>query len=368
MAAASRAEPVRTARDWKDFLELPYKLHAGDPRWVPPLRHAERDLFDPARNPFYEHARSERFLLRDGGRLLGRIAVVKDDLAGGRGTFGFLEAVDDPYAFAELFTAARGWLAAQGVARATGPFDPSINYRCGLLVESRCERPGFFMPCNPDYYAKRVEEAGLAPVQDLVALRAKSEEITPEGLAEPMARFASQPGMTMRRMRLGGADLEAAYHIYQKAWQANWGAAPMTRAEFLALFRSMRPLVPRRHAFIAECRGSAIGVLIAVRDQNDAFRTLRGRIATPRLLRALPQLVRPRGLRVLLAGVLPSQRRSGVGGALIGRGAQEWAADPSVEEVEMGWMLEQNPVVAMSAAVGGRVGQRYRLYELCVAS
>ena len=36
--------PVRSRRDLREFIELPYRLHATSPRWVPPLR-IERRLF-----------------------------------------------------------------------------------------------------------------------------------------------------------------------------------------------------------------------------------------------------------------------------------------------------------------------------------
>ena len=62
MAGSIRVEPERGARDRKAFLGLPYRLYRGHPIWVPPLRMAEKALFDRKRNPFFEHAEVEHFL------------------------------------------------------------------------------------------------------------------------------------------------------------------------------------------------------------------------------------------------------------------------------------------------------------------
>ena len=59
------------------FIDLPYRLYAGHPVWVPPLRMAERDLMNRAKNPFFAHAEVEHFLARRAGRVVGRIAAIE---------------------------------------------------------------------------------------------------------------------------------------------------------------------------------------------------------------------------------------------------------------------------------------------------
>ena len=40
------------------------------------LRRDARDLIDPRRNPFYDHADLELFLARRGRRVVGRVAAI----------------------------------------------------------------------------------------------------------------------------------------------------------------------------------------------------------------------------------------------------------------------------------------------------
>ena len=56
--------PVASKRERKEFVDLAYRLNAGDPHWVPPLKADVAEMLDPARNPFFEHAEVQLFLAR----------------------------------------------------------------------------------------------------------------------------------------------------------------------------------------------------------------------------------------------------------------------------------------------------------------
>ena len=90
-------------RDFTRFVDLPYRLYAGDPVWVPLLKDDIRLLFDRAKNPFFQHAEVEPFLAWRDGRVVGRIAAI-DNRAHNEfhhdrvGFFGFFECEDDPEA------------------------------------------------------------------------------------------------------------------------------------------------------------------------------------------------------------------------------------------------------------------------------
>ena len=60
--------PVTTRRDLREFIELPYRLHATARQWTPPLR-IERHAFLSRRfNAFFRHGEARCFLARRGGR------------------------------------------------------------------------------------------------------------------------------------------------------------------------------------------------------------------------------------------------------------------------------------------------------------
>ena len=104
-AVSVEVRPVRSLADRREFIELPFRLHANGTPWVPPLK-LERHLFlSPRFNAFFKHGEAELFLARRDGRVVGRISAQVDRTSTSSsgnawGMFGFLEFEEDPEALA----------------------------------------------------------------------------------------------------------------------------------------------------------------------------------------------------------------------------------------------------------------------------
>ena len=97
------------------FVDVGRSFAAAVPHSVPQLRSEQRELIDPAKNPFFQHAQVELLLAWRGGKPVGRISAHVDELAlampaeqgfgPGTGLFGYFDAADEAVAHA-LFAAA----------------------------------------------------------------------------------------------------------------------------------------------------------------------------------------------------------------------------------------------------------------------
>ena len=110
MASVS-IRPVRSRRDLKRFVKLPFRLHRDQPQWVAPLIFERMGFLDREKNPYFEHAEAEYFLAgRDGepvGRITAQIDRRWDEYQGGSDAmFGFFESENDPEVAAALLDAA----------------------------------------------------------------------------------------------------------------------------------------------------------------------------------------------------------------------------------------------------------------------
>jgi len=93
-------QPVSDKGGVLEFVRFPFKLYRGDPNWVPPLIEERRDIFDPKKNPLYEHSRFQLFLARRDGELVGTIGAIVNDRHNEvhhelMGAFGFFECIND---------------------------------------------------------------------------------------------------------------------------------------------------------------------------------------------------------------------------------------------------------------------------------
>ena len=61
------------------------------------------------------------------------------------------------------------WLKARGADRINGPFSPTINGECGMLIEGLRSDPMILTPWHPPYLSRHVEALGYAKARDLVS-------------------------------------------------------------------------------------------------------------------------------------------------------------------------------------------------------
>ncbi len=367
---------VRTARDPADlrrFIALPYRLHARDPIWVPPLRRDVATMLARTKNPFFEHGEAEYFLAERGGEVVGRIAAIENRLHnethGDRvGFFGFFESVDDRGVADALFEAAAGWLRARRLDTVRGPASFSVNDECGLLVQGFETPPTVMMPHNPRYYVGLVEGAGFTKAKDLLCFEGRE----PVGDAAARVTRASELvreryGITLRSLDLRHfhAEVDRIKRLYNAGWEKNWGFVPMTERELDHLAEQFRPVVVPDLVHFAEREGRVIAFAICLPDLNVALRANRSGALLPGALRIFFRLKTRRigRLRVLLLGILPEFRGKGVDAAFYHR-IWKMAKANNIHWGEAGWILEDNTaMIAGMVKLGWTHYKTYRLYD-----
>ena len=367
-----RVRPVQGGGDLRRFVDLPWRLYASDPCWVPPLRKAVRDLLD-VEHPFYADGAAERelFLAWRGSRVVGRIAAILNRAHNAfhgdkAGFFGFFECEDDQEATVAMVDAAAAWLKARGCDSLLGPTNPSTNYECGLLVEGFDTPPTLMMTYNPPRYAELLEAAGLTKAKDLLAFLSG---VHPKSL-ERLEKFADrarrrEPELRTRAANLAkiGEEIALVREIYNLAWEKNWGFVPASEKEFDALAKDIKPVVDPELLRIAFMGDEAAGFILAVPDANPALALLNGSLWNPiRLIRAQLASRKKVGLRVITLGVKEQHRLKGIEGVLFYEGLA-WALKAGYQWCEYSWILEDNELTKRTVRLmDARQSKVYRIY------
>jgi GNAT superfamily N-acetyltransferase len=363
---------VRSRADLRAFIELPYRLHANEARWVPPLR-LERRLFLSKRfNAFFKHGDARLFLAHRDGRAIGRISAQIDRAFNGYhrttwGMFGFLELEEDPDALPALLDAASGWLREQGCDRLVGPMDFTMNDECGVLIDGFERRPLIRQPWHPPYYRELCEGAGLEKVVDLymweLHLSGKSEVLPV--IWELADKLEPEHGIRLRQMTRRGLrrDLDAFAEIYNEAWSRNWGFVPYSKEDLDAFAQELHLVFDRDWFLVAEKDGEAVGVAITLPDINQVLDRMQGRLLPLGWWHYLRRKRIVSACRVGFLGVKRDYQHTGVAAALY---AEHFHASERtrIKWGEMGWILETNtPMNRAMEGMGGRIVKRYRMYE-----
>jgi GNAT superfamily N-acetyltransferase len=365
-----QVETARTRKELREFVLFPEKLYRGDARWVAPLRSDVDKTFDSARNPFFDHGEIVPLLARRSGRVVGRIAAIRNTLhesfhRESVGFFGFFECENDPEAAAALVAAAAGHARSWGLSLLRGPVNPDTNGDCGLLVDGFGEAPMVMMSHARPYYDSLLRGCGLEKARDLVAYIVE-ENPSLERFARVAALVARRrPSIRVRRIDMRRLEDEVARFkkVYNRAWEKNWGFVPMTDIEVDHMARELRRVIDPGFVVFAEENGEPIGVALALPDFNQAIRHARGRLFPVGWIPVLWHSRRIRQVRVLALGLVPEAKGRGVDVLLYNALYSRWV-ELGYRRAELSWILEDNLLMrAPLESIGGRVYKTYRIYE-----
>ena len=364
--------PVRGRADLREFIDLPYRLHAGTP-WIPPLKLERYAFLTRPLNPFFKHGEAEFFLARRDGRVVGRVSAQYDrnfnDFHSNRwGFFGMLEFTDDQAVVDALLGAAEDWLRSRGRDRLIGPYDLTINEECGVLIDGFEIEPMIHQPWHPRYYQQRIEAAGLLKAMDVLHWNLRLDDrdgrmlpILPRQAQRARERY----GIRIRRMSFWGLgkDLEEFQKVYNAAWSRNWSFQPLDEHDIADMAMLYRLVFDKRWFMLAENDREVVAAAITIPDINQVLKKMKGRLLP---LGWWYYLNRKRIIdrcRVGFLGVLPEYQHTGVAAQLYLENF-DMAAQSRIKWGEPGWILETNHSMNRGLeAMGGRVVKRMRIYE-----
>jgi GNAT superfamily N-acetyltransferase len=364
--------PVRTRRQRKQFLMLPWALYRGDANWIPPLLAHQRELLNFKHHPFYDDAAIETFVAYRGDEPVGRIAAIVNHAHNrrygeNRGFFGFFESTDDQAVAGALLAAARAWWAEQGMDSVRGPANPSLNYEVGLLVDGFDTAPYFMMPYNKPYYGRLLEACGLQKTQDLYAFWGHVDMLAT--LDQKVGAIAKQAAerfdVKLRNLDPNRftEDIETFLDIYNRSLVATWGFVPLSAGELKHMAMGLRRLIIPELTVFADVQGQTAGVAFCLPDYNSRIKEIDGRLFPFGFIKLLRNKRSIKRFRVLSANVIPEYQRWGLGIVLMA-GLVPKVLEYGIQEAEFSWVLESNTLSrATCERAGAKLYKSYRMYD-----
>ncbi len=262
---------VSTKKDLSDFIKFPFTVYKNFPNWVPPLNMEQKNLLNREKNPFFENAEADYFIAERDGKIVGRIAAIKNNLHlkfhnDDSGHFGFFECINDQEAANALFDKAKDWMKSKGLKIMKGPANPSSNDVYGMLMDGFDDTPRLLMPYNPDYYIMLCENYGFKKAKDLYAWKIESEKILASEKLKRVQEIARKRyGLKISQMDMKKFDkeLDKFKYVYNKAWAPNWGFVPMTEEQIDAMAKDMKPLAEPSLVIFGEINNEIVGAALS---------------------------------------------------------------------------------------------------------
>lgn len=356
--------------DRRQFINMAWDIYRNDPHWVPPLKLDMQTLLNPRKHPYHQHATTQLFIAEQDGSIVGRIAAHvnhrHNEWWNDRvGFFGFFESIDNQTVVDGLFERARDFLRQQRCSHIRGPFNWSTNEECGLLVDAFDQDPVIMMTYNPPYYPNVIEKAGLEKTKDLYAYHIEDAAAIPERLERGVNILKKRYPFSLRPLDMKNFwdEVELVKKVYNSAWSKNWGAVPMTDAEFEHLAKDLKMIVNPDLCYIAKMDGDVVGFSLTIPDANQAIKHTDGKLFPFGIVKLLWHMRQVNFVRVLALGVIDKYRNHGVDAALYYETFRR-GIEMGFNSGEMSWILEDNyPMRNALEKMGAEIYKTYRIYE-----
>lgn len=373
--------PVTTKAERREFVDLAYRLNAGNPNWIPPLKMEVHGLLDPAKNPWFGHGKAQLFLARRGGEAVGRISAHIDFLAleqpveqgfgPGTGFWGLFEAADAAVA-AALLTKAEEWLRGENSTKMIGPVSLSMWDEPGLLVQGFDSAPTIMMGYNSADYEGWVTAQGHAGVQDLYTYRLRIDQGFPELTNRIVAMGEKSGKIHIRKADKSrfGEEAELLLGILNNAWSDNWGFVPLTDDEIAYAGKKLKDVVYEDLVRFAEIDGETVAFMMTLPDLNEKLKDYGGSLFPFNWAKLLWWMRKPKVkmMRVPLMGVVKrlqsSRTASQLAFTLIEYIRRDAVVKYGATHGDFGWVLASNDGMnSVGEAVGGTIDKIYRIYQ-----
>ncbi len=360
---------VEGGQELKDFINLPWRIYAECPNWVPPLKKEVRRMLDLHKHPFWEFSERILFLARRRSETVGRIVGIVDrnynqchnEKMGG---WGFFECADDQEAAQVLFSSVETWALQKGMTFLRGPLSPSMNYESGLLIEGFDYPPAVGMTYNPPYYLRLIESCGFSKENDLLAFLIDGEYRLPDWMERLAERTAQKKGVTVRHVdpKKINVEFDLIRDIYNDSWSGNWGFVPLTTNEMRGIQKSVKPFADPDLVFFVHYDNEPAAVCVIFPDINPLLKRLNGRIGILGLLKFLMYRREIKGLRCLMFGIKEKFRQLGIPMLVFRHIYEIVRGENKYQKLEMGWTLEDNESINFLAEEAG--AKRYKKYRI----
>lgn len=365
--------PVTDHTTEKEFLDLPRALYRGDPDWISPLDDSIKAVFDPSLNPFFSHGNCTRWVLKDGKRVIGRIAAFVNKQKSSMhpqptGGIGFFECINDQQAADLLFQEAKKWLHSQGMQAMDGPVNFGENDKYWGLLVAGFKPPSMGMNYNPPYYEKLFTQYGFQKLYDQFTNYLDASRPLPERFTKISDWVMKKPEYHFHHFSQKNKDkffLDFT-EIYNDAWSEFEQFTPIDMDTIKESFRQMQPVMDEKIIWFAYHGEEPIGFVVCLPDVNQLLKHLGGKMNLWSKLKFLyyKKTVTIDRLRIIIMGCKHKYQNRGLESALIRCLQKEVLPRNTIKGVELAWVGDFNEkMIAIHEATGAIRDKVHRTYR-----
>lgn len=314
---------VETKKYLKKFVKLPFKIYKGSPLWIPLLIQDELEVFNPDKNPAFEHADAKIFMAYKNGEAVGRVVGILSRAANEKYhtknlRFGWFECIEDEEVAFSLLRAVEKWGKELGMETMTGPHGFTDLDPEALLIEGFDQMPTIASNYNHPFYQGFIEKYGFGKEIDYFEYRSVVPYET--GLPEKLLRIAEKvrERSSLRLVKFKNkkelmSRAEELFYLLDEAFEEIYGTVPLTPRQVKYYVKKYIPFVHKDLIQVVVNKDDEmVGFMITMPSLTKGFQKARGKLLPFGWIHLLKALKTYEVIDFYLAGVKKKYRGLGV--------------------------------------------------------
>jgi len=358
------------------FIQLPFRLYANCPQWVPPFSSDVRMMLNRDKHPFYERSDAEFFIAIKDGEVVARLAVMEHKPFNAyhhtrKAAFTLFECINDQEVADLLFARAFEWARERGLNEIVGPKGLCSFDGYGILVQGFEHRQMMTMVSyNYEYYPVLLENIGFEKEVDFVSCYLPAENFNLPEKVKEVARRVTRRGRfevlnfsNKRQLKALAGKIGEAYN---KAFVNNWEYYPLSDGEIKYLLDTLLQVINPRLVKLITYKEDMVGFLLAFPDISAALQRQKGKITPWGVFDLLGEMKRADWVSLNGAGILPQYHGLG-GNALLYAEMQKSILDFRFKHAELTQVAETAVQMRKDLInVGGQEYKNHRVYHRAI--
>lgn len=367
-----RVQVVGTKKEMEVYLQLPARIYANYPQWVPPLIADERKFHSPKHNEALQYSTIAHWIAweneRPVGRIMGIINHQYNKMHGERtGRYYQLDCINDASVARQLIETVEKWAKDQGMDRMIGPFGFSDKDPQGIKIEGH-EFPAVLLtPANPPYLEQLIENSGYKKEVDCVSYRIPIPDKMPLLYKMVCDRIRSRGAYKLKEFQTRKElkpVIVPVLELVNLCYAEIFGFVPLSPSEIQKLAAQYLPILdPTLVKLVVTANDEAIGFVVSMPGITEGLQRSGGKLFPFGFIHILRSLQKSKQLVLLLGAVKPGHKGKGVT-ALLAESLLTTARKRGMTEIDSHLILENNMVMRAEAEnIGGKVYKRFRVYQ-----
>lgn len=342
-------ELVRSKKQKKAFVNLPFEIYKKTPLWVPPIKTDELKALDPELNPASDYCDSEFWLVMKDGKAMGRISAIinhkYNEKTGKKlGRFSRLEFFDDKETFLLLMDAAVAWIKEKGMEFIHGPLGYSNLDTQGMLIEGFDHLPSVASVYHMPYYKQHLDAYGFEKEIDWIEFRLtlgeKATEKAKRGAAIVKKRYGFEV-VTFASNKEMLPYVQPIFHVVNNAFEKLHFVTPFNDKMIDSYTQKYFKLINPKFVRVIKKEEEIIAFMIAVPSLSEAMQKANGSLFPFGFYHILNAMKNPQVLDLFLIGTMPEHENSGAAVLLFAE-IQEEMQKQGIQFMETTGIFETN--------------------------